>query len=43
MVAYMKNKNITEAKKWRNKIIQLNDRNNIDLALVRKKALLVNL
>lgn len=43
MMAYMKNKNIAEAKKWRDKIIQLNDRNNIDLALVRKKAQSVNL
>ncbi len=43
MMANKMHGNTIEALKWKNKIIQLNDRNNIDLALVRKKAELVKL
>jgi len=39
LLAFKGNNNLLEAKKWRNKIIQLNDRNNIDLAIIRIKAI----
>jgi tetratricopeptide (TPR) repeat protein len=38
MLSYKGNNNLLEAKKWKNKVIQLNDRNNIDLAIVRIKS-----
>lgn len=39
MIAYKKAGDTKNAKKYRNKILSLNDRNNINLSLVRKKTL----